>query len=41
MEMTLTVIYISKSENDLEMTDFTKYCMTAKMIYGVWGLYEI
>ena len=41
MEMTLTVIYISKSENDLEMTDFIKYRRIAKMTYGVWGVNEI
>ena len=37
MKMTLTVIYISKSENDLEMTDFIKYRRIAKMTYGVWA----
>ena len=30
MEMTLSVIYISKRENDLEMTVFTKYRRIAK-----------
>ena len=37
----LTVIYISKSENNLEMTDFTKYRNIATMTYGVWGIYDI
>ena len=31
MEMTLSVIYISKRENDLEMAVFTKYRKIAKM----------
>ena len=35
MQMTLTVICISKGENHLEMTDFTKYLRIAKMSYGV------
>ena len=41
MQMTLTVIYISKSENDLKMTDFAKYLRIAKMTCGVRGVYEI
>ena len=41
MQMTLAVIYISKSENDLKMTDFTKYRRIAKMTYRVKGVYEI
>ena len=39
--MTLTVIYISKSENNLKMTDFTKYLRIAKMTYVVRGVSEI
>ena len=39
--MTLTVIYISKSENDLKVTDITKYLRIAKMTYDVRGVYEI
>ena len=35
MQMTLTVICISKGENDLKMTDFTEYLRIAKMTYGV------
>ena len=31
MKMTLTVIYISKCVNDLEMPDFIKYRGIAKM----------
>ena len=41
MQMTLTVIYISKSENDRKMTDFTEYLMIAKMTCGVRGVYQI
>ena len=39
--MTLTVIYISKSEKNLEMTDFTKYLRIAKTTDDVWGVHEI
>ena len=39
--MTLTVIYIWNSENDLKMTDFITHLKIVKMTYGVWGIYKI
>ena len=35
MQITLTVIYILKSENDVRMTDFTTCLRIANMTYSV------